>query len=165
MPSDSRSRIEPWACSSVSNTATMVSTAMIKSLRCRVDFRCSGSKPCRLGYGLRWRPRDVDGLCADLQGLLVTVCRADAPQVDLLLHPQATLDDDDLLDDRNDGDVALLLDRRRAVHDPVHRNARDFDPFRGKRQVDDLLAFLGYRPHRNARDRHGPLRDLRLFDG
>jgi hypothetical protein len=73
-----------------------------------------------------------------------------APQADFFLQDQATLDHEDLFDNRDYGGVPLLSDGRSGVDWPPYRDALDFDRLVSQGFVNEVIMTDGADMHPNT---------------
>ncbi len=99
-------------------------------------------------------PCDERLLVPQRHRLLVALADAHATHVDLFLENEPPFDDDDLLDDRNDREVALGADVGHPVDHATDRNMLDVHMVVRERRIDQLLTLAGhgFDPHRVAGD-------------
>src|SRR5690242_20993943 len=106
----------------------MVSSVILLSCRKGVLEYSRGSSRLAVHRNIRLASGDHGLLLSQHDGFAVPLRRAQLANVDLLLEDQLSLDDDNLLQDRHDRDVALLASRRRALYPTADRHTCDLDP-------------------------------------
>src|SRR5262245_59028573 len=89
--------------------------------------------------------------------------RAHTMDVDFLFHDKASFDDQDLLDHRNDGRVAVLAYRGNRIDRLADGNPLDLDTLPRQLRVDELLVLAGHGLDAYPTSYDLSLRDRELF--
>jgi hypothetical protein len=76
--------------------------------------------------------------------------RPHASQTDLFLQDEATLDNEDFLDNRDDRGVAFLSDGWGRINGSADRNTLDFNPLMSQRLINQLVTSNRMEMHPNV---------------